>query len=783
MYRIFISLVFILFCLTPVCYAAELPINTLIRGVNQARMTIQSGEVLSQTTTEKTAQKTEKEITTWIQKEKERELKNFRLNYDVKQYEKDYLIPYLKDKAKRYRKHTNLEYMNTLFNVQQMDNATLPRIYQYKLTAVDSAEYPLDDMPNRFRPSDDIYLLAYDMQTQVKDYMGDILHAVDHSDIYDDDKHYGFLHFSLSGRSHLHVPSNAKLIGKEKIEGVLCHILAFIAPDKRKVQIWVDPEKDFSVHKIDYLLPNTELVFSSIVYKQFKRINDVWFPQVAEDNSYNRDGSLWSRSTTEVIAVELNMDFPKDFFKINKEYYGHSETEQLTKNESSPTPQTIENETLLLHCGPQSLSRICELLKVETNLNELKKLSGFTPDRGTTMLGLKDAATYKGLSAAGVAATVALLKRKKVPLPAIAYVDNNHFIVLEAVDTKGVKISDPVEKYKSHLTWEKLSDIWEGDLLIFDKKKKRNTKQENIPLAFSETPTYNFGKALGGSEIKHTFTIKNIGKKPLEILSVTETCVCTASVLSQEKILPGKTGDISTTLIVPADNKLIKESLIVLTNDPIQSTLTLSLQGESFTPINTFPELIAFGNQKPLKTPLTKQISLHVQDGVEIQSVKTDTKYINAILRTKDNIPHADIQFMPTLPAGKFTHTILIDYTYKGERATYSVAAFGEIIGELRVVPNRLFFGLIKDPTFFSKTITVSSLNTEPFNVTAVESKTKAVNFTLKGNEKKTDYKLTATISSEAKPGEISGEVIIHTSSTVQPTVRVSFFGIIAGSN
>ena len=94
------------------------------------------------------------------------------------------------------------------------------------------------------------------------------------------------------------------------------------------------------------------------------------------------------------------------------------------------------------------------------------------------MLGLKKAAAYKGLAPSGVSASVTLLKRKNVPLPAIAYVDNNHFLVFETLDEAGVKISDPAQKYAPHLTWDKLSEIWRGELLIFDKKQARRAKQK-----------------------------------------------------------------------------------------------------------------------------------------------------------------------------------------------------------------------------------------------------------------------------------------------------------------
>ena len=69
------------------------------------------------------------------------------------------------------------------------------------------------------------------------------------------------------------------------------------------------------------------------------------------------------------------------------------------------------------------------------------------------MLGLKNAATFKGLAPTGVKATVTLLKREKVPMPAIAYVNNNHFLIFEKVNKDGVDITDPAQKYNPHLSW------------------------------------------------------------------------------------------------------------------------------------------------------------------------------------------------------------------------------------------------------------------------------------------------------------------------------------------
>jgi predicted double-glycine peptidase len=224
--------------------------------------------------------------------------------------------------------------------------------------------------------------------------------------------------------------------------------------------------------------------------------------------------------TIEIMDAQFNVDFPEDFFEIDKVYYEPPNMGQLP--DAEPIPETPAPDTnKLLLCGPNSLLHLCGLLNVDANIDELKKLSEFDPENGTTMKGLEAAATYKGLAPKGVESSLELLKGNKVSLPAIAHINTNHFVVFESVDRDGVKISDSVQKDKTHITWDELSGIWRGELLVFD--IKQGVKQEPAPLAFSDAPVYNFGKILAGKEVKHTFTIKNVGQKPLNILGITDT--------------------------------------------------------------------------------------------------------------------------------------------------------------------------------------------------------------------------------------------------------------------
>ena len=432
-------------------------------------------------------------------------------------------------------------------------------------------------------------------------------------------------------------------------------------------------------------------------------------------------------------------------------------------------------------CGPLSLLRVCEILEVEANLEELKQLSGFDPNRGTTMLGLRDGAKYKGLTSRGVKANLETVQEKTVPLPAIAYVNGDHFLVFEAVQGDGVRISDSASKYNPHLSWEELSNIWEGELLIFDAEGQSSTR-EPAPLALAPESEYNFGEALGGSEVKHNFTIQNIGQQPLSILSMTETCACTAAMVSQRDIPAGANATIEAVLKVPSENTLVEESISVFTNDPTQNTVVLTFKGRAFVPLKTFPERLAFGIQKRAQSPLTKRISLHLRSEVEILGVRTDSEHLSAVF-TDEQIPHVKVQLLPTIPVGQFSHHLLVDYKYEQKETTHEIPVFGEVLGAFTVSPKHIFFGLVKDKQAVTKTVTISPTDKHPFKIISVKSNSAYLTTKVKLLAGGVDYQLSATILPDVRTGELSSEILVKTDSPIQSTIRVPFSGIIFNDN
>ena len=328
MYRIVFTIIIMLCCLNPLCYAADISVEELIRGVNQARLTIQSGEIQTEMTDEKAARKTEEEIAASIQKTKEKDLKQYvpYLGVDAETFEKDYVIPKLNYLANKDRQHTKVEHATTLFQIVDPNTAAFPELYQYKLTLESSPGLSLDSEPAQNHHAGLIYFLAYDLQTQVRLDIGDIITTKSLPSavkIFDSDEYFGYGHYSLLGRPFFRVPAGAKHLGKESIDDRECHVIIFTNDYKQKVKIWVDDSIDFCIRKFESLRDSeTEHISFRMEYKDYRKFNDVWYPTSIEETSYKNDGTIYRRKMVKVTSALFNVDFPKDFFKIDRDYFG-----------------------------------------------------------------------------------------------------------------------------------------------------------------------------------------------------------------------------------------------------------------------------------------------------------------------------------------------------------------------------------------------------------------------------------------------------------------------------
>lgn len=143
---------------------------------------------------------------------------------------------------------------------------------------------------------------------------------------------------------------------------------------------------------------------------------------------------------------------------------------------------------------------------------------------------------------------------------------------------------------------EKSEKIAVSKDVIVEDRNIINTIHGQSPIIFFEKPNFNFGKIYKGQKIEHIFKFENKGHSDLEISKAKSTCGCTATILKNKIISPGKTGEIKTTFNSGSYKGKVTKSITVKSNDPKSPNYTLTISGEIAEIISTSPRRINFGS-------------------------------------------------------------------------------------------------------------------------------------------------------------------------------------------
>jgi uncharacterized cupredoxin-like copper-binding protein len=97
------------------------------------------------------------------------------------------------------------------------------------------------------------------------------------------------------------------------------------------------------------------------------------------------------------------------------------------------------------------------------------------------------------------------------------------------------------------------------------------------PKIVFNTDSHDFGKVKQGSDLTYEFVFKNEGDDALTIKNVETSCGCTAALVSEKKIGPGKTGKIKVTFNSRGYANEVVKYIYVESDDPVQPKVQLKI--------------------------------------------------------------------------------------------------------------------------------------------------------------------------------------------------------------
>ena len=111
-----------------------------------------------------------------------------------------------------------------------------------------------------------------------------------------------------------------------------------------------------------------------------------------------------------------------------------------------------------------------------------------------------------------------------------------------------------------------------------------------------DADVYDFGTMPRDTTQHHVFVLKNTGQAPLHLELGSTSCKCTLSQLAQNAIPPGESGEVTVEWTASNREGPFRQRATILTNDPQQSRVELSITGRVISSYVIVPDALVFGS-------------------------------------------------------------------------------------------------------------------------------------------------------------------------------------------
>ena len=372
-------------------------------------------------------------------------------------------------------------------------------------------------------------------------------------------------------------------------------------------------------------------------------------------------------------------------------------------------------------------------------------------------------------------------------MPLIALVktpDNstsNHFVVVDKIERNQIEIWD-VRRGYSILPKKKFESMWEGYVLLLSPPRPQGAVPADAPNIEIDVPSYDFGVIPQMEKVEHSFTIKNVGGSPLEILEVDPSCTCEKVDLKEKVIPPGGTTKLDVRYRGTTNSGKTRVAVYLTTNDPNEPEMVVSLFGIVNGTAGVYPghfHLGEIGQEELVRKSFV--IFRPAFDTIRVKSVKSSSQQVQTKFQRLDETDriarvHFDLQ---GLPLGPFRETITV-ITDAEKYSEIYVGVEGTVVGELLLEPNQFFTGFLQVDTPVHRTVTLEKRGQADLEILKVENSLAIVQTKIVPVEPGKKYQIEATCTPTAdSPKSIRDVIEIHTNSKKQPLLKVPLYGLL----
>ncbi len=307
------------------------------------------------------------------------------------------------------------------------------------------------------------------------------------------------------------------------------------------------------------------------------------------------------------------------------------------------------------------------------------------------------------------------------------------------------------------------------------------------PKLLIETPVYDFGSVIQGTQVGYNFILKNSGNAPLSIRRVHPACGCTAATPASTTILPGE----QTTLGVIFDTNGFQgykvKTVRVYTNDPAQSSTILTIQGTVKRDVDIDPPRLYFGSvNKGREQSRVVTVSLEKGSAIKVGEITSRSEQLDiSVVDSGDGLSKKiTAKLKSSVPAGIF-RTFVVVKTTSTKNPVINIPVFARVQGDLKLEPADVSFGLLEGPLAEPAVRRVKLINqgSQKINVLSVTSDNPGLKVDFQANPD-ASFDLVVTLS-EGVSGTLKARVKILTDhpDDSQKEIILPVYGIVSTSN
>lgn len=224
-------------------------------------------------------------------------------------------------------------------------------------------------------------------------------------------------------------------------------------------------------------------------------------------------------------------------------------------------------------------------------------------------------------------------------------------------------------------------------------------KNQKLPRVQVVEENFKFDAMQRGTSMSHEFEIRNVGEAPLMLKAGATSCKCTLSEVSEAPVPPGGATKVKLQWSAKADNGPFRQTATITTNDPLQSSIELSVEGSIMSASGVEPADLVFDK---IQVGESKSAEVYVMAMLQDDLSVSDPQFSDATIRDKfvakiepvepKDLPNKSarrgvrvtVTARPGLPVGRFQQWLSLR-TNLAQAENLEIPVVGQVVGDISV--------------------------------------------------------------------------------------------------